>query len=70
LPWSPFPTEDWLKSNMLSRLPELASALPEMVGSPQLSSTNLVIDAWLVSVWSTKLVFAHGEMTSSGCRGP
>ena len=68
LPRSPFPTPFWLKSNMLSRLPELASALPEMDGRPQLSSTNLVIDAWLVSVLSTKLVFAHSGPPR--CAGP
>ncbi len=64
------PTPRFLKSNMLFRLPEIESKLPEMAGSPQLPSMNLVIEAWLVSVWSTKLDFAQGEMTSSGSRGP
>src|SRR5712664_3003863 len=55
---------------MLFRLPEIESKLPEMVGSPQLSSMNLVIEAWLVTMLSTKLDFAQGEMTRSGRRGP
>ena len=70
LPRPSSPTPCFLKSNMLFRLPEIESKLPEMAGSPQLPSMNLVIEAWLVSVWSTKLDFAQGEMTSSGSRGP
>ena len=48
----------------------IVSKLPEMGGSRQLSSMNLMTEAWLVIVWSTKFVFAQGEMTSSGSRGP
>jgi hypothetical protein len=58
------------KSNIPSRLPATASKLPGMRGSPQLSSTNRVIEDWPVSVWSTALLLAHDETTRSGIRGP
>jgi hypothetical protein len=48
----------------------MASKLPLIRGSDQLSSTNRVIEDWSVRGWSTALVFAQGEMASSGCRGP
>ena len=56
---------------MLLRLPEIEGEAAGGNGrQPQLSSMNWLIEAWLVSVWSTKLDFAQGEMTSSGSRGP
>src|SRR5664280_7292 len=36
----------------------------------QLSSMKRRIEDWSVVVWSTKLAFAYGEMTTSGRRGP
>src|SRR5262249_30029348 len=36
----------------------------------QLSSMKRRIDDWSVTVWSTKLCFAKGEITSNGRRGP
>src|SRR6202042_2546472 len=61
----------WLKANALSRLPAAESAEPLPIRPrPQLSSMNRGIDAWSVNVLSTKFCFAHGEMTSSGWRGP
>ena len=52
------------------RVPAVASNDPAMRGRPQLSSMNRMIDDWSVSVWSTKLALANGEITSSGRRGP
>ena len=43
---------------------------PSMGGRCQFSSTKARIELWSVSVWSTTLCFAIGEMTSSGRRGP
>ncbi len=62
---------DCVKSNSEFRLPSCASndASP-MRPVNQLSSMNFVIEACSVAVWSTKFVFAYGEMTSSGSRGP
>lgn len=62
-PWS-------RKSNIAFRLPATASMLPGMRGRPQLSSTNRMIEDWSVSVWSTALRLAQGEITRNGCRGP
>ena len=36
----------------------------------QLSSMKRRIEDWSVVVWSTKLVFAYGETTTRGSRGP
>src|SRR5712671_4021209 len=36
----------------------------------QLSSMNRSTELWSVTVWSTKLDFAKGEITRSGWRGP
>ena len=36
----------------------------------QLFSMNAKMDAWSVTVWSTKFGFAHSEITRRGCRGP
>ncbi len=67
---SPKPKSSWSKSNSRFRLPVTLSKLPAMRGSCQLSSMNLVIEVWLVRVWSTWFFAAHGEMTSRGSRGP
>src|SRR6478609_2532671 len=60
-----------LKSNALSSVPadESADSLP-MWPRFQLCSMNWVIDACSVNVLSTKFWRAHGEITSSGVRGP
>jgi len=58
-----------VKSNIPFRGPAMASKDPSILGSCQLSSTNLRMELWSVRVWSTKLRLAKGETTSRGSRG-
>jgi hypothetical protein len=53
LPFGGDPMPCALKLNMSLMLPVMLSKLPGMRPSPQLSSTNLVIEVWLVSVLET-----------------
>src|SRR5690242_10500075 len=50
--------------------PDVESNEFVIVGRLQLSSIHFVTDAWFNSVWSTKLVFEHGDTTRNGVRGP
>jgi hypothetical protein len=55
---------------MWFRLRDTESNDPLMWPRRQLPSMKRMIEAWFVRVLSTKLARAHGEMTSSGSRGP
>src|ERR1700723_2945130 len=60
------------KLNMLSNEPEPASNDPVPIRWPlrNVSSMKWMIEDWSVGVLSMKFLFAHGEITSSGRRGP
>src|SRR5450432_3291197 len=59
-----------LKLKRCESEPAMLENEPVMGGSFQLSWTNFGIELMSVSEWSTEFCFAHGEMTSSGSRGP
>src|SRR5262249_40444514 len=56
--------------NILFSGPASASDEPAILGRCQLSSANRTTEDRSVTVLSTTLCFAHGELTSSGWPGP
>src|ERR1700761_3459029 len=58
------------RSKVLDGFVSSCAAEPGIVPTPQLYSMKFTTDAWSTSVWSTVFVFAYGEMTRSGRRGP
>ena len=59
-----------LKLNIELIDPAIESNDPGILGRPQLSSMNLSIELKSVSVLLTSPLFAHGEMSRNGSRGP
>ena len=60
-----------LKSNIFKSEPDFSSnEWSPIRPNTQLSSINQSIEDWSVILWSTKLVFEYGDITSSGSGRP